>query len=79
MAASNKTAQLVTMIDYRRQRKGYTVEELARLLGVERNTYYVRKRKPEGYTLSQLQIAAKKLDITVVISPDGTVTAEGEL
>ncbi len=79
MAVKNKAEQLVTMIDYKRQRKGYTVDELAKLLGVKRNTYYVRKRNPEGFTLLQLQIAAKKLEIAITISPDGTVKAEGEL
>lgn len=79
MAVKNKAEQLVTMIDYRRQRKGYTVEQLAKLLGIERNAYYVRKRDPGRYTLLQLQIAAKKLEIEIKISPDGTVKAEGEL
>ncbi len=72
-------AQLIDMMDYRAKRKGYTQEQLAAFARMGAVTFYRRRKEPGMFKLEELQRLAIKLNMRIVLEPDGTIKAEAEL
>lgn len=67
-------AKLISAIEFGAGYKGYTLKNVATLMGVQEPTYYARKNDPMTFRLLELVRLSKKLNLTITIK-NGKINA----